>query len=533
MEEAGTSPIRMPEDPHLAPSRIRKLLLSFILIIAAFLRTYHITTTPPGLYPDEAINGNDALQAVRTNTYAQFYPENNGREGLYINLQGVAMKITGVYNEPWVLRIGSAVFGILTVLGVYLVTAELLPGAIALLAAFFMATGFWHVMFSRIGFSAISSPFWLVWSVYFLLAAYRMIRAGKPRFLAAGVSALGGVCLGLGFNSYIAYRLAPALPFVIILYFFFAAKKERWIKAFIGATLSYVVLSIISLVPLASYYFMNPGSFSQRSSQLSILTGDRPLAEFLINTGKTIQMLFLYGDLNWRHNYSGHALLFWPVAVAFAAGVIIGIGYLLKQAVHIMRERRGTRAIPVPEAGSTAWIAYLILGVWFVIGMLPHALSNEGIPHALRSIMMTPPVYIIAGAGAWSGYQLLKKYVRSFLPPFFAGLFFVALTFQAYFTYFIAWGQNPNTINAFSVDNVVMGRQIDQAIAKQGTSVPIYVIVPDTNGHDRNDLPIYAQTVMFITDTYNAQRRNERNVHYVIEGHEGTIPANAMVFRIP
>ena len=130
-------------------------------------------------------------------------------------------------------------------------------------------------------------------------------------------------------------------------------------------------------------------------------------------------------------------------------------------------------------------------------------------------------------------YRWLKKYIYSAWLPALAVSFFAILTFQAYFTYFVAWGHNSNIAIAFSVDNVIIGRQINQVIARQGTATPIYVVVGDTSVHDLNDLPIYAQTVMFITDTYNAQRRVERNVHYIIEGHEGIIPANAIVFRIP
>ena len=38
-------------------------LLLVIIIIASFLRLYHLESLPPGLYPDEAMNGNNALEA--------------------------------------------------------------------------------------------------------------------------------------------------------------------------------------------------------------------------------------------------------------------------------------------------------------------------------------------------------------------------------------------------------------------------------------------------------------------------------------
>src|SRR3989344_9433642 len=104
--------------------RRRILLMLGVMIIAAFFRFWQITETPPGLYPDEAMNGTNAQEAIRTGDYKIFYPENNGREGLFINIQSLSLRIFG--NEPWALRVVSAIFGILTVLGLYLMTRELL-----------------------------------------------------------------------------------------------------------------------------------------------------------------------------------------------------------------------------------------------------------------------------------------------------------------------------------------------------------------------------------------------------------------------
>ena len=168
------------------------ILLIFVIGVASFLRLYNIDETPPGLYPDEAMNGNNALEVLATGEYKVFYPENNGREGLFINIQALSVYIFG--NEPWALRGVSALFGILTVLGLYFLTKELFSCEIikiyegtkvkiALLSSFFLATSFWHILFSRIGFRAIMAPFFLTWGIYFLLLALRQIKEQKtPKF---------------------------------------------------------------------------------------------------------------------------------------------------------------------------------------------------------------------------------------------------------------------------------------------------------------------------------------------------------------
>ncbi|MEK7087117.1 MAG: hypothetical protein AAB958_00240, partial [Patescibacteria group bacterium] len=103
------------------------LLVIVVIIIASFLRLYNITETPPGLYPDEAIYANNGVEAWETGPLSGglkiFYPENNGREGLWPNIIGFFIVNFG--HEPWVSRSVAAVFGILTVLGVYFLTREL------------------------------------------------------------------------------------------------------------------------------------------------------------------------------------------------------------------------------------------------------------------------------------------------------------------------------------------------------------------------------------------------------------------------
>ena len=108
-------------------------LVLVVLIIGAFFRFYRIAEIPPGLYPDEAVNGNNAVEALHNTNFSAedgpsfgwkiFYPDNNGREGLFINLQSISIKFFGA--EPWALRVASALFGTLTVLGLYLLTKEL------------------------------------------------------------------------------------------------------------------------------------------------------------------------------------------------------------------------------------------------------------------------------------------------------------------------------------------------------------------------------------------------------------------------
>ncbi|MFH1246711.1 MAG: glycosyltransferase family 39 protein, partial [Candidatus Liptonbacteria bacterium] len=192
------------------------LLLGSVLIVATFLRLYHFKNLPPGLYPDEAVNATNAVHALTTGDYRVFYPENNGREGLFMNMQALSLKFFGVY-EPWSLRFPSAIIGILTVLGIFLLGRELFNTQVGLFASLFAATSFWHITFSRIGFRAITAPFFLVFAIAFLLMAIRWAKEPRLRnFMPYLFAVLGGLSFGLGFYSYISYRTAPLLliPFL-------------------------------------------------------------------------------------------------------------------------------------------------------------------------------------------------------------------------------------------------------------------------------------------------------------------------------
>ncbi|MEK7123431.1 MAG: glycosyltransferase family 39 protein, partial [Patescibacteria group bacterium] len=231
------------------------------LIIAAFLRFYNIAGLPPGLYPDEAMNGNNALEALAKQDFKLFYPENNGREGLFINIQALSAAIFG--NEPWALRIVSAIFGIFTVLGVYFLAKELFARhSVALLSAFFLAAGFWHINFSRIGFRAIMAPFFLTWGVYFLLKSFNSISSAANRY--ALYAAAGGVFYGLGFHSYIAYRGTPLLIFIVLVLYWLKNKDWERRKKILFSLSVFSLLTLIAFAPLGFYFLQNPQDFFGR-----------------------------------------------------------------------------------------------------------------------------------------------------------------------------------------------------------------------------------------------------------------------------
>jgi 4-amino-4-deoxy-L-arabinose transferase-like glycosyltransferase len=471
-------------------------LLTGILIIAIFLRFYHLTTTPPGLYPDEAMDGNNASEVATTGHYQVFYPEDNGREGLYVNLIALEFQLFHAPHEPWVVRLPAAIAGVLTVLGLYFLMAELFGYEVALLAAFLLATSFWHINFSRIGFRAILAPLLLVWASWLLI---KMFKAAKTN-AATWYAIAAGIVYGLGFYTYIAYRISPMLLLLFVP--FFMKYKDFWKRAAL-----FLVVTFLVALPIGYYFLTNPGSFFGRTSEISVTSASSPLTTFAVNFAKTMLEINVHGDYNWRQNVSGAPELFWPVGILFLIGIVWALWWLFKN--------KFTRSLP-----NTFGLLFVF--AWFILGALPAAISNEGIPHALRSILMLPPAIMFAALGGmWVYRWLAVKWNRKGAMTL-SIIFLVIVAVFAYYDYFIVWAENPNVPGSFNADYVAIGDQINAL----PTSTPKYVVV-NAGGVLARGIPVPAETTMFITNTFTTSTQIAKNIQYLLPDQASEIPAGA------
>lgn len=529
-----------------------KWFLIAILVIAFVFRFQHIISVPPGLYPDEAINGNNALQALETGDFKIFYPENNGREGLFINIQTLFLKIFG--PEPWVLRSVSAIFGFLTVVGLYLLVRLLFNWQIASITGFYLAVSFWHVVFSRIGFRAIMIPFLTVWGFYFLWRGLRNFRLSD--------FALSGIFFGLGLHTYIAFRFVPFVVILVLLAYWWRIKKdyshERYLhlrNEVLRRLALFFLAAFFVALPILYYFWQNPADFLGRGGQVSIFQAKEPLKEFFKSLGLTLASFNFTGDWNWRHNFAGSSLLFWPVGAFFVIG-------LLKSVTKMFKKWH--------KHGHPSTLHVLLLS-WFFIMLLPSALTREEIPHALRLIGVLPVVMIFAAEGTWWLFETLihwyrekdihphtqfeskSKNYRTFLDILKLGvgvhpletpykkeheaklivgaaliILLAAIGVVEYNKYFNKWAKRPEVRDVFAADFVELGQRINQ-LPKE---MPKYVLV-NASGVLVDGIPMPAQTVMFITGTYTAEKQQEKNVFYILPEEEKFIKErNAIVLPL-
>ncbi len=464
------------------------LVLLGILAISIFFRFYNIKETPSGLYPDEAVNGVNALDALANKNWKVFYPENYGREGLFMNLQSISVNYFGAY--PWALRIVSGIFGVLTVLGLFLLTRVLWGDRIALLSSYLMAISFWAVNFSRIGFRAIMLPFVLVWAFYFFWSGILK----NSKFLII----ISGLFYGLGFHTYIAWRLSPLL--IIFIFLILLIKKDYDKKFVLKSLVWFSIAGFIVMAPLAIYYLNNIPDFFGRASDVSIFKSASPVKAFAESAIKTLGMFNVYGDANWRHNLSGRPELFWPFGISF----IIGLAIVIK---HFRSDRN------------------LFLLSWFFVMLLPNFLAPEGTPHALRALGAMPAVFILSAIGLNSFYEKVQSKLNNSLKnsnsqnitkriqrikkefSYLCLLGLVLCGVWEFRTYFIVWANKIQVIDNFETRLT----HIADYLNGLDSNTKKYVIVNET-GAIIKGVSIQAQPIMFLASKQDINYLNPNEI---------------------
>jgi 4-amino-4-deoxy-L-arabinose transferase-like glycosyltransferase len=361
----------------------KKILLGllFAIMIGAFLvRFIGIENTPAGLYPDEAVNGMDALTANSTGQYKLFYESNNGREGLFINLQAFSVLLFG--NSITALKLWSIIFGTLTVFGVFLLGKEIFRSERAgLIGAYLTAFSYWAINFSRIGFRAIMVPLILTFAFYFI---YKGLRTKKYSDFI-----FGGLIYGLGLHTYIAFRVSPLVLIVLLAALILTRKnflKEYWKFIFVFA----IAMFLTALPMLIDFFVTHPEHYASRTSEISILNPQTNKGQLLPLLGKTFGLALakynFWGDQNWRHNYPPYPLLNPITGISFLLGFI----YMIFKTLHLLWLRFRKKVLDEKLA------VYLFLLAWFIVLLIPEFLASEGNPHALRAIGTIPVVMLMA-----------------------------------------------------------------------------------------------------------------------------------------
>ncbi len=233
-------------------------------------------------------------------------------------------------------------------------------------------------------------------------------------------------------------------------------------------------------------------------------------------------MFNYHGDYNWRQNVSGAPELFWPVGILFLLGIVLSVYYVIR--------RWRKKYITAENEKLFPQFGILLTFAWFIFGILPAAASDEGIPHALRSILALAPALVFATLGGVWLYRIIKKHWSVTVAKSLMVVFLLIVAGWGYYDYFVVWAQNPNVPGAFSANYVDIGRQINAL----PTSTPKYVVV-NAGGVPVRGIPTPAETTMFITHSFTTADAAAANIHWLLPDQTSSIPAgtpSADIFSI-
>ena len=441
-----------------------------ILLLAAGLRFYHLAFQP-GLHFDEAYNGFD-IQSVLQGQHPIFFPGNRGREPLFIYWQSLVVALLGL--TPFTLRLASAFCGVLTVAATYFAVTQLLlcvdrPRTarwLALAAEFLLATGYWHIAFSRVGLRAVSLPFFALMTFGFLWRGLRRDRRWD--------FALAGLFGGLAMYTYLSSRLLPLIPTLVGL----AALAVGPFRRRLGQLALCAAVWLAVFAPLGAYYLQHPDNAWGRAEEVSIFNpthgGDQPLRALALALQRNAQMVAVETTHTLTGPFDGRSA-FDPVSgVLFWLGVGV-IGWRL-----VRRPRSGRQAASLaerwhsddgPGATTTALapsdhrpigrLAYGFLVVWPAVMVLPSILSVHA-PQHMRAIGALPAFAIVAALGAGQVARLgsaLKAPVAGWVV---AVVLLVGSATLNYRDYFVVWLPSDTAYYQLMAEKVEAARLVGE-----------------------------------------------------------------------
>ncbi len=367
----------------VTPTRAYRGALLAILALAAVLRVYDLGNLPPGLFCDEAALGVNARLILESGR-----DENRELLPLYVWSFGVSYKnpvfiyaatvpIALFGLNDFSVRLTSAFFGVLAVLGIGWLGRLMLGRVGGLLAALFLALLPWHLHFSRIAFELIAFP------AFFLLAFATLVSGvrGHPRRLP-----VAGLLFAWCLYTYVPAKLfVPAfLAGALLVYWRRLWAEWRW-------TLAGVLLLILTAAPVVIFDIAHR---DRAGEYISKTTTFNPAREWRENAEQfrdfysrffSREFLFERGDPIPRHAVGGFGELYPFMAPLLLLGVVWALwpGH--------------------PEGKLLLW--------WMALYPIAPSLMNE-VPSASRGIIGAPGFALLAACGAAGVLATVRRLIR-------------------------------------------------------------------------------------------------------------------------
>jgi len=409
-----------------------------VVLLAFFLRVYHVRNLPPGLYDDEVSLGYNAYSVLTygKDEYGAAYPlwfKAFGEYKLpgYIYADIIPIAIFG--KNAFAVRFPSVLSGTLTVLFLYLFLKNLLSFEskklkeefqhIPILSAFILAIIPWSIQFSRGAYEATMAVCLFTIGLWLFSLFYKN---KKIPYLILTL-----LFLAFASYTYSSFRLLTPVTASTIFFLLFWKKL-----ASIKSIFSMAIYTIVINLPLMLFTFGSHGfvrffqttTFTEQALPLSIAPKSslQGLIAFSFIYVKSflsyfsLQELFLKSQDNVRfYSSSEFGFLFRWQLPFLVAGLVV----LLREKSKVIKK--------------------IILAILLVT---PAAVAVANSPNSLHALLLVIPFSVIIAIGIQSIVKVKKLWIRvAFVGAIIFAIFEISLYFHMYLShyknaYMIFWG---------------------------------------------------------------------------------------------
>ena len=399
----------------------KKIFLGLILLLAFFLRFYHLGSYPP-LNADEAAIGYNAWSLIKTgrDEHGEVWPLHfksfgDYKPGGYFYIVLPFVKFFGL-NE-WSVRAPAAFLGVATVYLVYLLARLIWRDEIlGLFWAFSLAVSPWHLQFSRGGWESNTALFFLTLGVYFFFAG---LKRGKDNFtINITFSLLSSLAAMYIYHS--ARLVVPALGLGLVIFnwHLFWQRRKQMVFLLAAAFLLLVPLMVSFLRGGAEARFSGVGLFADpgpiwRANEL--INQHRHVTVARIFHNKPVLYSILFADKYFSH-FSGNFLFIDGDSVPRSKIPDMGELYLFEVVflaigmVGWLRMKMNDKYLP--------WL-------WLGVAPLASALTFQA-PSALRALPLVVPLTFFVALGLRAIWEFSAQNLPRLTPYFLRSVVIIA-----------------------------------------------------------------------------------------------------------
>lgn len=346
------------------------MLAAGVLLIGAALRLHGLSAMRDMLLYDEAYYGINAISLIQMPRLTPFFPENTGRESLWMYLLAPAIAVFGAV--PFTLRYVSAMVAILTLAALLRLGRTVLGSSAALWAVLALGVLYWHVHNSHVAFRALLFPLVGMLALDGVLRAFEANQLKK--WLIAGF-----------FSGLLAYTYTAAhgwLGLILLLCGLWAAFDQQRRRGAIGVICVALGMALPVWVAIQTNPLADGGL--QRTT---ISTWD----ELIFNLQNWQQAWLGASDINPNNNYPGYPILDAPLA-SLAGWGIMSVWFVIRK----------------------KWYG-LLLAALFVLSLLPSLITIRT-PQYIRALGVVVPLALVTGAGAAGIEKAIQFLIRKRIP---------------------------------------------------------------------------------------------------------------------